>query len=262
MELKEWRRLAVQSVSLFLAVFICCICFAERLQEDTGDIVSAEVKRQADIIVRGTDDEPEIVPGVEEVERNPEEVRKKIVVIDAGHGGIDEGTSSRNGKYLEKEFTLLITERLKKLLEKEGIAAYYTRTDDRFVTKKKRVKQAKQLKADLLISIHCNAAAVGDATSNGMETLYCGRKTNNSSMTNKKLAQIMLNELVKETGLRKRGVIRRDKLYVLGHSDIPSTIVEVGYISNMEDLKFIRKGSGQQKIAQGICNGIVKALEE
>lgn len=262
MELKEWRRLAVQSVSLLCVVFICCICFAERLQEDTENIVHAEVKSQTDIITGEVDKESGTTQAAEKPEVKSEEARKKIVVIDAGHGGIDEGTTSRNGKHLEKEYTLLVAKRLQKLLEKQGIAAYYTRTDDRFVAKKKRVKQAKQLKADLLISIHCNASSVGDTTANGMETLYSGRKTDNSSLTNKKLARIMLDELIKETNLRKRGIIKRDQLYLLGHADMPTTIIEIGYMSNTKDLNFIRKESGQQKIAQGICNGIVKALEE
>ena len=258
MELKEWRRLSVQSVALFLVVLLCCICFAEQLQEDTRKIVCAEVNstnEDADKAERTASDP-------EQTEEKTEKVKKKIVVIDAGHGGIDEGTISQNGKYLEKEYTLLVAKRLEKLLKEKGIIVYCTRTDDSYITKKERVKRAKQVKADLLISIHCNASNVGDTTSNGIETLYSKRKTNNVALTNKKLATIMLDGLEKETNLRKRGSIMRNKLYVLRHADMPATIIEIGYMSNAKDLNFIRKESGQQKIAQGICNGVVWALEE
>lgn len=258
MELKEWRCLAVQSISLFLVVLLCCICFAEQLQKGTGNIVHAEVNSTNE----GADKAEKGASEMEQMEEKTEKVKKRIVVIDAGHGGIDEGTISQNGKYLEKEYTLLIAKRLEKLLKEEGIIVYCTRTDDRYITKKERVKRAKKVKADLLISIHCNASDVGDTTSNGIETLYSKRKTNNVVLTNKKLATIMLDGLTKETNLRKRGSIMRNKLYVLRHADMPATIIEIGYMSNTKDLNFIRKESGQQKIAQGICNGVVRALEE
>ncbi|RKI38922.1 N-acetylmuramoyl-L-alanine amidase [bacterium D16-51] len=262
MELKEWRRLAVQSVSLLLAVFVCCVCFGEQIQESTEHVVHAEAAPQVGTDIGGADKNQEVLPEIDINEAGQDAAEEKIVVIDAGHGGMDEGTSSRNQKHYEKEYTLLIAKRLQKLMGERGIRAYYTRMDDSLVTKKERVKQAKKLEADLLISIHCNASSIGDTTANGMETLYSARKTDNASMTNKKLAQIMLDEMVKETGLRKRGVIKRDGLYVLNHADMPAVILEVGYMSNNKDLNYLRKAGGQQKIAQGICNGIVKALEE
>lgn len=256
--MKEWRRLAVQSVSLFLFVLFCCSCFTEQLRKDTENIVRAEVNSTAE----EADKTQKTAFRPERTQENTEKFKDKTVVIDAGHGGIDEGTISRNGKYLEKDYTLLVAKRLEKLLKEKGIIVYSTRTNDSFIAKKERVKRAKQVKADLLISIHCNAADVGDTKSNGIETLYSKRKTNNTALTNKKLAAILLDGLVKETNLRKRGSIMKDKLYVLRHSDMPATIIEIGYMSNAKDLNFIRKESGQRKIAQGICNGVVRALEE
>ena len=72
----------------------------------------------------------------------------------------------------------------------------------------------------------------------------------------------MLEELSQATGLRKRGVIRREQLYLLHHAKVPTTIVEIGYMSNKDDLNFMKKEEGQKKIAQGICDGIARALEE
>ena len=379
MEIKEWRSLAVQSISLFLVVLVCCITFAERMQVKPGDTVMAvekkkeqqiekeeevsqkeeiqkvenatknQVEERSDTYIRVpktentrfakvtifneymeskirmtfqgvasgsvTKDSVIRVHGFEvkkgpaakkefvlkklvindqkdeQAEKNvisvemmtkrlyepvlfeaddayyislaePKKIFDKIVVIDAGHGGMDEGTSSRNGLYMEKEYTLLVTNQLQKLLEEEDIKVYYTRLEDKEVSKKSRVKLANSLQADLLISIHCNASSVGDTTAHGVETLYSNRKTNQKLMSNKRLAQIMLKQFENATGLRNRGTILRDELYILNHAVVPTTIVEMGYMSNQEDLKFIRKESGQKKIALGIRDGILQALEE
>lgn len=379
MEIKEWRSLAVQSISLFLVVFVCCISFAERMQEKPGDTVMAvekkqeqqirkadEVSKQEEIqmVANATRNQVEErsdtyirVPKTEhmkfarvtifndymeskirmtfqgvasgsmtkdsvirvhgfevkkgpaakkefilkklvindqkntQTEKNvisvemmtkrlyepvlfeaedayyislaePKEIFDNIVVIDAGHGGMDEGTSSRNGLYTEKEYTLLVARQLQQLLEKEDIKVYYTRLEDKEISKKERVRLANNLQADLLISIHCNASSVGDTTAFGMETLYAECKTNQKLMSNKRLAQIMLKYVVNTTERRNRGTIVRKDLYLLNHLDMPATIVEIGYMSNQEDLKFIRKESGQQKIALGIRDGILQALKE
>lgn len=262
MEIKEWRRLAVQSVSLLLTVFICCICFAERLQEKTETMVRAEEKLQTETTVEKTEERQKTTAETKEIEKEAEQVFDGVVVIDAGHGGMDEGTSSLDGKYLEKDYALIIVKRLQKLLEEKNVKVYYTRTDDTNISKKKRTKLANRLQADLFVSIHCNASSVGDTTANGVETLYSKQKADNFSLSNKKLAQIMLDELARTTGLRKRGIIRREQLYLLHHAKVPTTIIEIGYMSNKKDLNFIKKKSGQQKIAQGICDGIMRALEE
>jgi N-acetylmuramoyl-L-alanine amidase len=260
MEIREWRRLAIQSVSLLLAVFFCCVVFAARLQQKTEVMVSAEEKPQTETVVEEKQDTKAETKGEETKKDTTQEV-KGVVVIDAGHGGMDEGTSSQDGRYLEKDYALIIVKRLKKLLEEENVTVYYTRMADKNISKEKRTKKANQLKADLFISVHCNASSVGDTTANGLETLYSKRQAKNSSLSNKKLAQIMLDELTKATGLRERGVINREQLYLLHHSEVPTTIVEIGYMSSKKDLKFIKKKSGQQKIAQGICDGIMRALE-
>ena len=263
MEMKEWRRLAAQSVSLLLVVFICCICFSQRLQQSAQTEAHAEAKLSKGMEEAKKQDEE----NVQEMEKTIqwEEAKKEVkgvVVLDAGHGGMDEGTSSKNGKYLEKDYTLLIVNRVKELLEESNIKVYYTRTDDRNVSKKKRTDLADRKKADLFISIHCNASSDGDTTANGLAALYSMRTPKTGSIKNKELAKVMLEELSQATGLRKRGVIRREQLYLLHHAKVPTTIVEIGYMSNKDDLNFMKKEEGQKKIAQGICDGIARALEE
>lgn len=258
MEIKEWRRLAIQSVSLLLVVFISCCCFSERLKGDSGPVVYAEEKQHD---AENMEKQAEGITGDTEEQEQPAQ-EKKIVVIDAGHGGMDEGTSSGNQKHLEKDYTLLIVKRVKKLLEQKNITAYYTRMDDRNISKKARTRLANRKKADLFVSIHCNASSVGDTTAHGLETLYSARKLQEGTLTNRKLAKVMLEELTKATGLRKRGMIRREQLYLLHHAKVPTTIVEIGYMSNREDLAFMKEEEGQRKIAEGICAGILRALEE
>lgn len=375
MEIKEWRSLAIQSVTLFFAVIICCVGFSGRIHEKTADRVMAEEKIQekaeepdlevsaesvsnvtkaqvesrsdsyiripkeglqenmevvlrdkymeseielvfkgasAESITKKTvlrvqgyrvdkgmvqkkepilkklvihDDKKEMTqenvitinmqtkklyePVLFEADdayyislAEPKEIYDNVIVIDAGHGGMDEGTSSKGGVYVEKDYTLQIVQRLKKLLEEKRVKAYYTRLADKEVTKADRTKLANRLQADLFVSVHCNASSVGDTTAYGMETLYSGRRTKKTQLTNRRLAQIILDSMTEATGQRKRGIIKREQLYLLHHAKVPTTIVEIGYMSNKNDLKYITEESSQQKIAGGICDGIIKALEE
>lgn len=189
------------------------------------------------------------------------EAYDKIVVIDAGHGGMDEGTSSANKKHQEKDYVLYIQEKLAALLEKTNVKVYYTRTRDENVSKKDRIRLANALQADLFVSIHCNALEGGAGTC-GVETLYSKRKPKYGSLSNKRLAKLMLEQVTDSTGRKKRDTIVREGLYLLHHSQVPATIVEVGYMTNQGDMNFMKKEIGQQKIAEGIYQGILKALNE
>ena len=194
--------------------------------------------------------------------RRPKEVYSHVAVIDAGHGGDDEGTGSIDWKYREKDSALKIVECLKQILDSSDIKAYYTRLDDRDVTKKDRVRLAKDAGADVLISVHCNASDAYDTTAKGVETLYSGRKeTTAGDLTSRQLAKDILDGVCETTGRRRRKVIRRDQLYLMHHADVPVTIVEVGYMTNRSDMRYLKKQKNQQEIAQGIYNGLCKSLK-
>lgn len=268
MNLKEWRRLAIQSVTLLMAVVLCSICYSNRMQMDVEDKVLAESNGKKDTIEKETQTTQQKEPNEAKAEwsnqalQMPAEKEKKIVVIDAGHGGMDEGTASPDRKCIEKVYTLRVSKRLCKLLEEENIEVYTTRDNDKTVSKKARITLAKKKKADLLISIHCNASTFGDYTSCGMETLYSERKLKNAKITNKRLAKLLLDNMAASAKLEERKIIRREDLYLLHHSKVPTVIVELGYITNENDMKYIMKEKGQKELAQGICNGILEALEE
>ena len=93
-----------------------------------------------------------------------------------------------------------------------------------------------------------------------METLYSKRKPVNSKLGNRKLSQILLDSVAEEVDNKKRGVIRREGLYIMHHSDVPASIIEIGYMSNKSDLKYILSKSGRKKVAKGIYKGIMEAL--
>lgn len=94
--------------------------------------------------------------------KNKGSAKKRTVVVDAGHGGPDGGKTGVNGK-LEKELNLIIAEKVKKLLEEEGIAVIMTREEDGWLAEtrigdlKERVRIMNESKADLAVSIHQNS---------------------------------------------------------------------------------------------------------
>ncbi len=188
--------------------------------------------------------------------------KKYTIVIDAGHGGKDEGARSNNGRYKEKDCNLAMVKKLKLMLDQTDINVIYTRLNDRYITKKRRAVSANRKKADLFISIHCNASDNIHSKAFGIETLYARRKGDNKYMTNHRLADILLNSVSKSSSNKARKIIRREDLFVLRHTSMPAVIVETGYMSNRKDMGYIRSARGQYEIADGIYKGIIKSLKE
>lgn len=187
-------------------------------------------------------------------------VYDKVIVVDAGHGGKDIGCGSYNSKHYEKDIDLSIVQSLKERLDNTDIKVYYTRLKDETVYLRPRVTLANDVKADMFISIHCNYYdRYWYYTVNGAETLYSSKNKNMKGMS-KKLADIMLNNYTGELSIRKRGVIDRKKeLFILKKSRVPSTIVELGYMSDKNDLKYLTGSKNRKKIVDGLYNGIVEA---
>lgn len=192
---------------------------------------------------------------------NPRKYYKHIVVVDAGHGGSDAGTYDETQVHLEKDYALAVVEQMKELLVKKKIKVYYTRLSDHNIPNKARTKLANELNADLLLSVHCNASDPGETSANGVETLY-SEKANSGKITNKEFAEKLLYELADSTGLKKRQVIERPQLYLLHHSKVPATIVEIGYMSNKGDMQYMRSKYGRTRIAQSLVDGIADILGE
>lgn len=184
------------------------------------------------------------------------------VVVDAGHGGKDEGARSNNRRYREKDCNLAMVKKLKQMLDQTDINVIYTRLEDRYITKKRRTVMANRKKADLFISIHCNASDNIHSKASGIETLYAKRKGDSRFMTNRRFAHILLDSVEASSLNKARKCIRREDLFVLRHTDMPAVIVETGYMSNRKDMGYINSQKGQYEIADGIYKGIIKTLKE
>jgi len=192
--------------------------------------------------------------------RKPSEVYDKILVIDAGHGGKDVGAISKNKDYYEKNVNLAIVKDLKELLDKEKIKVYYTRSGDDTVYLKPRSTLANAVDCDYFISIHCNANIA--SYPNGSEILYTNNKY--KSVENLELAKLFSKEIMKSTSLKNRGIVKMKQkdIYIMDKARVPMVLIEVGYVTNKSDMKYMSKSSNRKAIVQGIYKGIMKAYEQ
>lgn len=168
---------------------------------------------------------------------------KEITVCDrlgCGTWRQDEGAVSDDGKLEEKEYNLAVVKEIARLLEQSGVKVYCTRTTDRTVSKKARVRLANKRQADMLVSVHCNASDARKHFVRGIEVLY-SKRDNGAGYTNKQLAAKLLKKTVAATGLPARGVIRREDLYLMHHAKVPAVIVETGYLTNPSDYLYMRQ---------------------
>ena len=192
--------------------------------------------------------------------KKPSEVYDKILVIDAGHGGKDAGALSKDKKCYEKNMNLAILLQLKELLDKENIKVYYTRTDDTKVFLRPRVTLANAVDCDYFISIHCNANEV--TSPNGTEILYYDKTT--KGVPDESLAKLFSEELSKTVQLQCRGIVKKqgDEIFIMDKSQVPTVLIEVGYMSNKKDLSYLCNPENIKAVAQGIYNGIMRAYQE
>ncbi|WP_160118382.1 N-acetylmuramoyl-L-alanine amidase [Bacillus sp. V59.32b] len=175
-------------------------------------------------------------------------VRGKVIVLDPGHGGTDSGAVGKT--HNERSINLSTANELKTLLQNAGAKVIMTRTSNtsRKLELSERVAISHQYKPDVFISIHYNSG--GNAT--GIDTFYDAKYGNE-----KELATSIQNELIKSTGKKNRGV-KPAEFYVVKYNEMPSILVELGFISNPTEEKEIATKAYQQKAARGIYNGLNK----
>lgn len=188
----------------------------------------------------------------------PKQIYSKIIVIDIGHGGDDPGAV--NGSYREKDINLAMGTYLKEYLDADSsIKVYYTRLDDTTVELKTRTPFANDVEADFLISIHNNSA--WSSSANGTETLYF-KDDDVPGLNSIELAKIVHKNVVSASGIKDRGVRDDNGLFILRTSDMPSIIIEVGFVSNATDVVRIADPATQQKVAKAIYDAIVQVFEQ
>lgn len=179
----------------------------------------------------------------------PQTVGGKTIVIDAGHGGKDHGTTGVNGtmeKMLTLQTALLLSEKLKQV----GANVILTRADDRFLSLSERVNIAGRNKADAFISIHYDSTL--NRTASGL-TVYYYKEIDRS------LADALVEPLSQLTGIQQRGV-RVGNYHVLRENSRPSVLLELGYLSNPNEEAFVVSQTYQQSVTEAICNGLLRYL--
>lgn len=192
----------------------------------------------------------------------PKDVYDKIIVVDAGHGGVDEGTVAGGRKYLEKNMNLDIVLRLKGLLDaQDDIKVYYTRTTDQKPSLRQRVDLANDVEADFFLSVHCNANET--RTLHGTEVLYDSRQNAFEGMNSRRFAQILLEEMDEHLRLFNRGLVpREDTLTVIRYAKVPAALVEVAFMSNTSDMEILAREETRADVAQGLFDAIMRGYAE
>lgn len=187
-------------------------------------------------------------------------LKDKVIVIDPGHGGADPG--AQNSGLKEKDINLDISLRLGKVLESKGCKVILTREEDKdfylpgFVKGRmakrvelnNRIKIATENNADLFISVHANSFP--QRNSYGMETYY-----HLKSSAGKALAEIIHEKLTQVQPDNKRTAKAGD-YYIINQTEMPSVIVEVGFISNSRERKLLLTENYRNSVADAIGSGV------
>lgn len=174
-----------------------------------------------------------------------------VIALDAGHGGEDIGQS--NGETVEKNVTLDICNKLKSMLEDQlHYQVVMIREDDTRISKEERVQAANDSHADLLISIHCGYAE------NTSETGAVSHYKKDSSAS-EDLADMIQEALEDVSGIPNGGA-REGSYEIISSTEMPAVLVEIGYLSNMEEAGSLSDDQYQSTAARGIATAIAKKL--
>lgn len=178
-----------------------------------------------------------------------EDPAEPLIVIDPGHGGVDDGCVEPGIK--EKSVNLQIALLVKDKLEEKGFRVQLTRSEDTYMVKEARVIYANRAKADAFISIHQNTFE--DSSICGIETWY---DESGNSQESGRLAQLIHEKTLDSTQAQERDVRGDAGFYVTGKTQMPACLIETGFLSNKTEKKNLTDAIYQEKVAQGIAEGI------
>ncbi len=175
---------------------------------------------------------------------------KKVVVIDAGHGGSDYG-AIRAG-INEKDINLDLARRIQALLMNNGVVVYMERDKDEFVSLQDRTTFSANKSPDIFVSMHVNSSVRPEII--GVETHYYHQES-------LELAQTVHASLVSSIKSKDRGLFK-SKFYVINHTDVPAILVEIGFISNDAERAELVSEQRKQQTAKAVAEGILKYLNK
>ncbi|ADQ14318.1 N-acetylmuramoyl-L-alanine amidase [Halanaerobium hydrogeniformans] len=182
------------------------------------------------------------------------EMPERLIVVDAGHGGFDPGAIGRAGLE-EKEPALAISLKIAELLEAEGQNVLLTRDKDEFLSLQQRVRIANQSGADLFVSIHSNST--NNPEVGGVETYF----NHNNTEYSRRFAEKIHDKLSRNLGLVDRG-LKNDNFYVIRYTEMPSALVELGFLSNPEEEALLKTDEFRNKAANLIVDGVLDYIRE
>ncbi len=182
----------------------------------------------------------------------------KVIVLDAGHGGKDDGAV--NSKIIERELNLILVKKLEKELVSQGAIVYLTREDENdlsttTVNRKRsdlynRAKYIDKISPDMYISIHLNSSS--SPSWRGLQIFYTSKNEKN-----KLIAETITNHL-KEKMSNIREIKKDNTYYMYKHISSPGILIEAGFISNPSDNYLLRNEEYQDKLIISISEGIEK----
>ncbi len=215
---------------------------------------------------------------------------KKIVVLDAGHGGIDPGASGflmtdeekeayyrvlesekpdlstmehgTGEEWYEKVIALSVVKKIKQNLEDNGIEVILTRRGDTYPTLDERPELANEEGAVIFVSVHLNSTIYQVTAAKGIEVYYSTQNNDDElGVTSRELAQEILDCTIDATDATSRGV-KSGNLLVNRKCMMPSALIEIGFMNNPDELELLVDEDYQDKLAAGIARGIVKVHED
>lgn len=175
------------------------------------------------------------------------DLKKMTIAIDAGHGGTNSGASGVTSKVLEKDYTLLFAKELQKVLKKQKVKVLMVRETDTTIENKDRVLWTQQNNPDLFISFHLNSS--GRNYVRGVSTYY-------KHIGYRSFTQGILKRLLEIKDLKEFGNIGSFNFTPIQPTDYPSCLVEIAFLSNVQDEKMILDPKFRYKVAYQVFLGI------
>lgn len=212
------------------------------------------------IVDQNADDHGATGPVIHEVHFTPG-LKDKKICIDPGHGGSDVGAIGPTG-VTEKSITFKVSQQVQKMLAEEGAQVIMTRTKDVEVSSKKanatdieelqaRCDVANKADADIFVSLHM------DSYSNSTPSGTTGYYYEGGNVLSQKMAKNISDSIVNTLGTNNRG-IKPCHFYVVKHTDMPATLIEIAFISNDKEEKLMSSDTGVKKAATAIVDGLKK----
>jgi N-acetylmuramoyl-L-alanine amidase len=187
------------------------------------------------------------------IKRQPAKLDLKnlTIAIDAGHGGTNAGTGGVNAKYEEKYYTLLFAKALERQLKKRGVKkVIMTRTTDTTFDNKDRILFLQQQNPDFAISLHLNSS--NNAEIKGVSTYY-------KHIGFRPLTQALLSRML-ELKLEEFGNVGNFNFALNAPTDFPNSLLEIAFLSNVDDEKKIVKSQFQEDVAKKVILGMIDWL--